>query len=198
MTKEWNEAYEGARPPWDCGVPSRDLTEVVETGRVRPCRALEFGCGTGTNAIYLAAQGFDVTGVDIATHALKQAEEKAKKARVRVRFIHASVTKLPSLGRPFDFVFDRGCFHTLENEDRPRYLKGLKRYTSPGTLFLLLCGSAKGRWPDTEGPPKVRKCEIVQCFTRDFDIVRISDTHFEDATGGPTGPIAYVVWLVRI
>jgi len=49
--------YRHARAPWDLG-PRRELVEVVESGRIRPCRAIDLGCGTASNAIFLAQHGF--------------------------------------------------------------------------------------------------------------------------------------------
>jgi SAM-dependent methyltransferase len=170
---------------------------AVEFGWTLPCRALELGCGTGTNAIFLARAGFDVAGIDVSTLALARAARKARVAGVPARFVHASVLKLPPFAEPFDFVFDRGCWHTLENNERPRFYRGLLKVTLPGSKFLLLTGSAKGRWPDTQGPPKVRKSEIVENFHRDFEVLSIKDSHFEDGDGRPNGPAAYAARLVR-
>lgn len=200
LTEEWNESYSGPGPGpgrWDSGVTSLDLRKAIETGRIRPCRALELGCGAGTNAIYISQHGFDVTAVDVATLALERARKKAKKEGVTLRFVHASVLHLPPLGEPFHFVFDRGCWHTLDDKDRPAYLRELLKATRPGASFLLICGSAKGRWPDTQGPPKVRKREIIANFRRDFEILSITDTRFEEPEGAQAGLLAYAAWMLR-
>jgi 2-polyprenyl-3-methyl-5-hydroxy-6-metoxy-1,4-benzoquinol methylase len=60
----WNDRYRDDDLPWDTGRPSSELQRVVGQDAVRPCRALELGCGTGTNSVWLAQQGFEVTGID--------------------------------------------------------------------------------------------------------------------------------------
>ena len=50
--------------------------QIVKTLPIKPCKALELGCGTGTNAIWLARQGFDVTAMDLSETALVQARKK--------------------------------------------------------------------------------------------------------------------------
>ena len=72
--ERWNNRYQQADTPWDSGVPSAQLVAALDGGLVAPCRALELGCGTGTNAIYLAQRGFDVTAVDAAPLAIETAD----------------------------------------------------------------------------------------------------------------------------
>src|SRR5262245_52621837 len=80
----WNDSYASGEPlPWDTGIPDPMLVEVIESRVIPPGCTLEVGCGTGTNAIYLAQQGFDVVGVDISPVAVENARAKA---RGRCRF----------------------------------------------------------------------------------------------------------------
>ena len=64
--RDWNARYLSGELPWDSGLPSRELQRVLEEQKIAPGRALELGCGTGTNAIELARRGFDVTAVNCA------------------------------------------------------------------------------------------------------------------------------------
>jgi SAM-dependent methyltransferase len=71
LLERWDKPYRGKRvPPWDTGRVANELKKAVEDGTIRPGRALVLGCGSGTNAIYLAGKGFDVTGLDVAPTAL--------------------------------------------------------------------------------------------------------------------------------
>ena len=62
----WNLSYIFGRPRWDTGITPPELVELVESGQVPPGRALDIGCGRGTNAIYLAQRGFQVVGTDLS------------------------------------------------------------------------------------------------------------------------------------
>ena len=91
--------------------------------------------------IYLASKGFDVTAIDIAPTALSQAREKADRAGVKVRWLLANVLSLPKL-EPFEFIFDRGCYHEVRFDNAPAYVETVRRLSLPGrTRFLLLAGN---------------------------------------------------------
>ena len=122
MLDSWDASYRGGnRPNWDAGRPSGELQRVVEQGIVRACRAVDLGCGSGTDAIYLASKGFEVTAIDIAPTALNQGKQKAEKAGVKVRWLLADVLAVPNL-EPYDFIFDRGCYHEVRFEGAKAYV----------------------------------------------------------------------------
>lgn len=79
--------------PWEVG-PRQELVELVSSGRLRPGRAVDLGCGTGANAVFLAQHGFEVTGIDFAPAALAKATAKAATAGVQVRFLEDDLTRL--------------------------------------------------------------------------------------------------------
>src|SRR4030066_306033 len=87
------------KPPWDTGVSPPELLAHIE--RHPPGRALDLGCGTGTNVITLAQHGWQVTGVDFAWRAIRQAQRKAKRAGVLVDLRVGDVTRLEGGGPPF-------------------------------------------------------------------------------------------------
>ncbi len=177
--EHWNKRYREGDSPWDTGQPSSELIRVLSEGRIAPCRALELGCGTGTNAVWLAQQGFAVTAVDLAPLAIEQAEARAKEAGVKVRFVAADVLNPPDLGGPFAFFFDRGCYHVVRRLDVAAYLQTLEQVTGPGSLGLVLAGNA--REPHDPGPPVVSEEEIRTELGRVFEIVRLREFRFDVA-----------------
>src|SRR5262245_36294263 len=126
---EWDDRYKTGDTPWDSGRPSKELQRVLTERRIVPCRVLEIGCGTGTNAVYLAQQGFTVTALDVSPRAVGQAKTRATHAGVAVEFRQVDILKPPDLGSPFPFVFDRGVYHHLRNVDLPCFLAALARLT---------------------------------------------------------------------
>jgi len=164
LIERWDRAYrDGRRPGWDTGLPAEDLIAVVENGDLKPCRTAVLGCGSGTNAIYLAQKGFDVTAVDIAPTALAIAETKAEKAGVEVKWLLADVLNLPPL-EPFDLLFDRGCYHNVRYVDAEAFLGSVRRISRPGTLLFIL--SLK-----RDGPPGVRERHLRKDFAESFEFV---------------------------
>ena len=193
-SSDWDETYRKGQTPWDIGRPCSEMVRLLEEEIISPCKALDLGCGSGTNAIYLAEMGFDVTGVDISQVAIEMAREKAYAAGVRVHFM---LVKLPNPflpGKVFDFVFDRGCFHALKNDERPRYADMLKELTKEGSLFLLLTGNAKE--PRNPGPPTMTEDEIRESFSRFFDFLWIKEFRF-DTTDAGEGPLGFSSLMKR-
>jgi cyclopropane fatty-acyl-phospholipid synthase-like methyltransferase len=178
----WDERYRSGATPWDTGQPSSELRRVLAEMNVAPGRALELGCGTGNNAVWLAQQGFDVTAVDLSPLAIERAQQRADAAGVRVNLRVLDVLR-PSeqLAGPFDFFFDRGCYHVVRRDNVAGYLQTLTSLTRPGTIGLVLTGNA--REPHDPGPPTVSEEEIRAELGSVFDIVQLREFHFDQVEG---------------
>jgi SAM-dependent methyltransferase len=124
--------------PFDAGGPRDELVNLVEGGRVKPCRAIDLGSGTAGNIIYLAQQGFDVTGVDYSPAALDMGRLRAQEAGVEVTFIEDDLTNLQHVNGAFDLLVDYGCLHSISPKKRHLYVKTILQITHPGGLFLLV------------------------------------------------------------
>lgn len=145
------EGYYEADAPWDTGVSPPELVAVVEgPGAPTPGRVLELGCGTGTNAIYLARHGWDVVAVDLVDRAVRLAGEKAAAADVAVRFLRGDVTQLDDLDAPgpFDLFFDLSCYCGIPPHRRDAFAAGLSERAAPGAR-LLMFGYGPGAFDDT-------------------------------------------------
>lgn len=186
--------YRFSRPPWDTGISPPELVALVDSGAVQGRRALDLGCGTGTNAIYLARNGFSVVGVDFSSKAIAKARKKARQAGAEIEWHVADVTRLDFLLEPFDLVLDVGCFHGLNAEQRARYVNNLTRLTHPGSQYLLYAFSPK---TDGKSPmlslrnPGLTSEQVRQEFAKDFELRRI-----EHGTNRGSRPSAWF-WFVR-
>ena len=127
--------WQRTRPPWDTGVSPPELYAFINSHPAG--RALDLGCGTGTNAITLARHGWQVTGVDFAWRAIQLARQKARAAGVAVDFRLGDVTRLGWLAGPFDLIFDLGCFHGLPAGGQLAYARHVQRLLAPDGTFLL-------------------------------------------------------------
>lgn len=116
----WNESYASGQLPWDTGESEPLLVEFITSGGVTPGPTLDIGAGTGTNAIWMAERGFDVFGADIAP--LERAHAKLDGRALRCRFAASEFLAASPDSGPFQFVFDRGCFHVFdEPNERERF-----------------------------------------------------------------------------
>ncbi len=158
----WDASYYDGPAPWDIGRPQPAIVRLASQNGFAGA-VLDAGCGTGENALYLAARGLAVLGIDVAETALAIARERARDREVQVAFAAADVFHLESLGRSFQTVLDCGLFHTFDQEERTRYLASLARATEhDGTLYVL-CFSDDG--PET-GPHPVSQEELRAVFHR--------------------------------
>jgi 2-polyprenyl-3-methyl-5-hydroxy-6-metoxy-1,4-benzoquinol methylase len=124
-----------AKPPWDTGHSPPELMEFIETHQ--PGRALDLGCGTGTNVITLAKHGWQVLGVDFISKPIKIARKKAEEAGVQVDLIVDDVTSLKGIEGPFDLVLDMGCFHSLISKEKNIYVQNVRTLLAANGTFLL-------------------------------------------------------------
>jgi methyl halide transferase len=184
----WEERYRTGDTPWDTGQPSSELRRVIAEEQISPCRAIEMGCGSGTNAVWLAQQGFEVTAVDLSSLAISRARERAASEGVKVHFVCADVLNLPDLGT-YDFVFDRGCYHVVRRIDVQSYQRTLKRVTHPGSIGLVLAGNA--REPHEPGPPVVEERDIREELSIVFEIVWLREFRFDQVE---EGGIRFLAW----
>jgi SAM-dependent methyltransferase len=177
MSLFWDWMYLFKKTPWDTGITPPEIVSMIESGKVSIGRALDLGCGTGTNAIYLAQHGFEVTGIDISRRAISLAKRKARSAQLtdRVRFERGDVTLLrrwvsansmeqsPSSGG-IDFAYDIGCFHNLDATARRRYVAALTAVLKPGAFYMVYAFE-----PQADGRG-VALDEIAALFDPDYQL----------------------------
>jgi SAM-dependent methyltransferase len=178
----WNESYASGQLPWDTGQPEPLLVEFVSSGAVTPSPALEIGAGTGTNAIWMAERGFDVLGVDVSPLAIERSNAKMEGRALRCRFAACDFLAASPPDGPFQFVFDRGCFHVFDEPDeRQRFAAQVAAVLAPGGLWLSLIGSTEG--PSREvGPPRRSAREVTFAIEPAMEIVELRSTEFRATT----------------
>jgi SAM-dependent methyltransferase len=141
---EWDQIYRNYplnELGWELGKPRPILVEYVEKKLIRKGKALDICCGAGTNTVYLAQNGFNVTGIDISPTAITYAKAKAARAHVNIRLLVQDFLKLPFNDGEFDFVHDMGCFHHVKPENQSTYIEGVHRVLKTGGTYMLTCFS---------------------------------------------------------
>jgi SAM-dependent methyltransferase len=158
-------------PPWDIGRAQPVMVKLEAAGRLGH-RVIDVGCGTGDNALHMAARGHDVVGVDAAPTAIRKAREKVAAMRdggaavsALLTFVEGDALSLPDLpgfGTPFDTAIDSGLFHTFGDEERPPFAASLAGVVRPAGTYYMLCFSE--HQPGTFGPRRVTQREIRETF----------------------------------
>jgi SAM-dependent methyltransferase len=196
--EQFEARYKDKKTPWDLGRPDFNLIEAVTQKHITGCKALDIGCGSGHNSIWLAQNGFKVIGVDVAGTALKNAGENASAAKVDCRFLALSFLEQDVPGVPFGFIFDRGCWHILDAEKRSLFARRTAAHLAEGGLWLCLSGSADEppRGPDPmKGPPRRTVYDIATAMEPHFEILDLKATRFD--SNRPKPPRAWLCLMKK-
>ncbi len=142
----WNLVYNARahEAMWHREFPSAELVAtVIALGLETPCNVVDLGCGAGSEALFLAQCGLNVSAVDVSASALESAQQRVARHGVSVRFFNADVLDLPFDDASVDFANDRACFHHIQVEDRACYVDEIARVLKPsGHLLLRVCDPA--------------------------------------------------------
>jgi SAM-dependent methyltransferase len=166
--------------PWIVEKPPEVLVDLIESGVIGPCKAVDLGCGTGNYAIYLAGRGFQVTGIDISPTAIDIARENAKSKGARCDFIVADVLgDLKEAGGTFDFACDWELLHHIFPEQRTKYVENVSRLLNPKGRYLSVCFSEKS--PQFGGSGKYRETPLgtVLCFSSETELRDLFERYFQ-------------------
>ncbi len=172
--------------PWNHGTPS-DFLEQVVAARPDDGRALDLGCGSGVDSVFLAQHGWQVTSLDFMPQAVEMTRKRAEAAGVTVSAQVADITTWPGDGT-FDVIVDAGCLHALEMVDRPAYRRQLLQWLAIGGDYVLRHAERRHLFDRRQmGPKRVSRRRIKKLFApelveRDFHRNLITSARY------PSGP----------
>jgi SAM-dependent methyltransferase len=163
------------RPRWDTGIPAPELVRFI--AERSPGNALDIGCGTGTNLLYLAQHNWRVTGIDFAPLAIEKA--KRKLGNYPKTLLVADVTKLAgmALPGPYELGLDMGCLHSFSGNRRSAYVKGMGKWIKTGGVLMLYAFQPSN---DSDKRGITRK-EMTELFKEYFDLI-----NYEQGQGRPS------------
>ena len=174
--RDFEASYRSGDAPWDIGGPQPEVVRLAEAGLIAGS-VLDIGCGTGENALFLAAQGHAVFGLDGSPTAIELARQKAAARGLPVQFHTWDALALDRLRKSFETVIDVGLFHVLADGDRRRYAESLVEVTAPGSDLFILCFSTEE--PPGPGPRRIDEQEIRDAFRSLFATMEVRPAGFE-------------------
>ncbi len=175
--------------PWYESNLDPDLNNEIKSRNLSRGKFLDLGTGPGTQAIQLSNLGFDVTGSDLSETAIT----KAKSLSDKVNFVIDDFLNSKLNENEFDFIFDRGCFHVFDIEQRPNYIVQIKRILGNNGILFLKCMSIEEKdLPEDKGPHKLSKSELKDLFSNEFDVEFIKDSVFQ----GTLNPLPKALFAV--
>ncbi|HEX3033333.1 MAG TPA: class I SAM-dependent methyltransferase [Bacillota bacterium] len=192
-TPDWEQVYAdklAEKMPWYYPELEQDLREVFSRLANQGGTVLDLGTGPGTQAVGLAGMGFRVTASDIAPSAVEQAKALAAQQGAEVDFVQDDILHTKLTG-PFDYVLDRGCFHSLPAAARPLYAAAVFSLLKSKGRLILKCFSHK--YPGTHGPARLSPEEIHQCFDPQFKVLSVEDSLFQVLRESPPDALLCVL-----
>ncbi|PKB72039.1 MAG: hypothetical protein BZY87_02360 [SAR202 cluster bacterium Io17-Chloro-G6] len=135
----WNEMWADIE---DCGSGS-DAILADQIEHLTPGRALDMGCGTGGNAIWLAKQGWQVTAVDHSEVAIEKGKRLAAEEEVNVEFILAAASTYRPMGH---YHLTTSFYIQMFPQERINMLAQMSKALAPGGTLLFVSH-------DKSGPP---------------------------------------------
>jgi SAM-dependent methyltransferase len=186
----WDASYRDGPAPWDIGRPQPAVARVAVDGGFVGA-VLDAGCGSGENALHLAALGLSVVGVDVAETALAIARETAGDRGLDVEFAACDAFALQRLGRTFETVLDCGLFHTFDVDERPAYVASLGAVTERDATLYVLCFSDEGPHP---GPHPVGRDELSSAFRTGWTVIGVEPDRIQTRYHDDGAP----AWLATI
>jgi 2-polyprenyl-3-methyl-5-hydroxy-6-metoxy-1,4-benzoquinol methylase len=158
----WDASYTNGPAPWDIGKPQPAVVRLADAEAFAGA-VLDLGCGTGENALHLAARGLRPLGIDVAETAVSIAREQAAARGLDAEFLVADALRLDRLQRTFDTVLDCALFHALDGQERREYVASLASAMRTGATLFMLCFSDLD--PGSSGPHPVSHEELTAPFT---------------------------------
>jgi SAM-dependent methyltransferase len=192
------ENFYAGPAPWDIGKPQPQFIAIADrvTGPV-----LDAGCGTGEHALFFAARGLRVVGIDFVEEAVRRALRKAAGLGLDIEFLVKDATALGGWRARFASVIDCGLFHIFSDADRRRYLDGLAEVLNPGGWLFLM--SLSDQEPGTLGPRRVSRQELFDAFANGWDVESVQPCQIElnpeytEVTFSEGGPKAWFAIVRR-
>ena len=182
----FEERYKTGNTPWELERPDSNLMEIVkQKNNIQPCKTLEIGCGSGSNAIWLAQNEFNVTGIDFSSLAIEKAKAKSLKQGVDIHFLVKDFFEPGKGESDFELIFDRGCFHSFdEKDDRKTFARNVSLHLKQGGQWLSILGNADDD-PRDGGPPMRTALDIVSAAEPYFEIIFLVSGRFDSSREKP-------------
>ncbi len=185
----YQECADQNRWPWYCSELDKDIGDFLREYNMTSGKILDLGTCSGSQALALAAMGFDVVGTDVSETALEKAKEAARNLPqgCQIEFLLDDVVTTDLPPQQFDLIIDRGCFHSICAFSSKEYIANIKKILKDSGKLLLKTMSVKEtRFVDYDViggkripmPFRFTEEELRKIFSAEFDIDRIEDSFF--------------------
>jgi cyclopropane fatty-acyl-phospholipid synthase-like methyltransferase len=167
--------------PWNIKTPPDVIVQLIGSGKIKPCKTIDLGCGAGNYAIYLAGKGFNVTGVDISPMAIKFAKKNAKDKKVECNFLVADIFNdlRDHVTGPFDFAYDWEVLHHVYPRNRKKFVENVYGTLNPGGKYLSVCFSEKDAQFGGSGKYRKTRLGTILYFSSEKELYNLYSLYFD-------------------
>lgn len=176
--KHWDKRYLDKDYPWEEEKPSFSILPFLKRYLSEGSSILEIGCGLGTNALWLASEGFAVDAIDISPECIRLAEERKKMSGSKASFMAYDFLSCPHPPKKYDAIFERGCFHSFCNQQGlDNFAAGVAASLIDNGLWFTITGNADN--PDDPVKrrenqyPRVSLRALSQAVEPSFEILEL-------------------------
>ncbi|MFT3900885.1 MAG: class I SAM-dependent methyltransferase [Gordonia sp. (in: high G+C Gram-positive bacteria)] len=197
----WEDFYGDGKRPWT-GKPNAILVDEVSGIDADGAAALDLGCGSGADAIWLAQQGWRVTAVDIAEAALVTGREHARDADVPAAAIDWQRCDLSTDFPTGTWDLISACYlHSKVDLEREQILRRAAAAVAPGGHLIVIGHWAMPEWRFPDDPPRFPSTDdVLAMLDLDGWAIIAADTRevaMTDPDGNPAARTDNVVHLRR-
>lgn len=192
-TERFMGIHEEGRPPWEIGRPQPTVVALAEAGVITG-RVLDVGCGTGENALHLAARGLEVVGLDASAVGIEKARAKAKQRLLPCQFLVADALALGGWDERFDCIVNTGLLHLFCRVDGARLMTALHHVLRRGGRHHLVCFSHRKPPP---APRRLSRQDLATTFSHGWRVEQIVECRYE-ILDGLEGQNAWQASLARL
>jgi SAM-dependent methyltransferase len=193
-TYDWAKNWQDL--PWSHSEPTLFLAEICARGGAG--RALDIGCGAGTDSVFLASQGWDVTSLDFMPKALEYTQQRAADVGCSVTTVEADIAEWEP-PHQYDLVLDHGLLHNMDPARYGAYRQTLLKALAPDGDFILLHWHPRyaGQPNGEVGPTRVGREDIKTFFAPELQERFFAREEFEDLTSFVGGGMVQAYYWLR-
>ncbi len=193
----YDKAGQAGRLPWNHTTPTHFLGDIIEK-RDKPGRALDIGCGSGVDSVFLAGKGWNVTAIDFVPQAMDMTKKRAIEADVTLNQEQADILTWEP-GQRFDLVLDAGVLHNMPRASIKPYREKILEWLAPEGIFVLVHWERQGFFDVRPiGPRRVARRDIQNIFApelQEYDFHRMVRTGLPFIIGPTMAQATY--WFKR-
>ena len=176
-SKRFNNIYEKQSPKsiaWNSLELPSAIGKLISDKVIKPCKAIDIGCGLGNYSRELSRMGFEMTGIDFSSVAIEKAKKLAAMEKLSITFLNVDFTKELNLNLSgFDFAFDYGLLHHIYPEQREKYASNVAKILNRKAYYLSIAFNEEDAYFEGKGKYRETQTGSILYFSNTVEIQKL-------------------------